>query len=1028
MKKNLRFILLTLFLVCSGVIYSQEKTVTGLVTDESNQPLPGVTVLLKGSSYGVSTDFDGNYSIDVEGTQAVLVFSYIGFKTEEVSVGSKSNVNFTLQADMLGLDEVIVVGYGSMKKSDLTGAVASVSGDALLKVATNRPIEAIQGRVAGVSVSKSSGRPGAGMKVRIRGVGSTNNSDPLYVVDGVPVGSDIDFLAPEDVQSIEILKDASSTAIYGNKGANGVIIVTTKSGKSTSAPVFSFNTYYGVSQAPDKIDLLDAFGHAALIIEAAANDGQTLPTNLENRINYVLENNLKGTDWQDQVFRQAIQKNYNLSVRGGATMADDPDKKILYSLSATMFDEEGTVKNTDYKKYIFNSKTEYHFNKRLNIGIQLDVYRSEQGNFAQGIYGGPIPLSLTTSPIDSPTDADGNFIAMETAFGNNPSYLVDELKYSMNNVNSYGLRSWLDYKITDDLNFRTNNKISRGATHNKNYRPAYYLNNNFSRDPSELYEQRGEFFSWTWINLLNYSKTFNDLHKVMGTLGYESAFNESSGFSAVGLDVPVDPNLQYLGRAKTYNESVPSYQNQSGTVSYFARAFYSYKNKYMVTGTIRRDGSSKFKGDNVWGNFPSVGASWKADEESFIQDLKIFSALKFRIGWGRVGNQSSAQAGSDVANIGNYSMQYVFNGEQQQGGTTTNIPTPDLRWEVIETQNYGLDMSFLNGDLTVTADYFIKDTEDMITRVALPGYYPKDRPNANIGTMGNKGFEFSTGYRNRVGNVNFSIGANITFIKNEILKLNGDADSFLDGGYIDKLGFTTRTEKGREIAYFYGYETNGIFRTQEELDAFATIQPNAQLGDVRFVDSNKSGIIDEEDRSYLGSAQADFSYGFNFSLDYEGWDMSANFFGVQGSEIVNGMSLRLLDVKDYNNAYADRINRFHPVNNPNGTQPRVTLADANNNNQFSDRFVEDGSFLRMKNIQLGYTIPRSISSKMGLTKLRLYASGQNLLTFSSYNGFDPEVGDLKQDAGSDVRSLGIGVDLGGYPQPQTYLLGVNVTF
>lgn len=1024
MKKNLRLILVNLFLLYGLATMGQEKTVTGIVTDENMVPIPGVSVLVKGTTNGVSTDFDGNYVIVIKGEQSVLSFSYLGYKTKEVTV-DKIKIDVQLEVTSVSLDEIVVVGYGTAKKSDLTGAVSSVSGDDLLKVASNRPVEAIQGRVAGVSISKTSGRPGAGMKVRIRGVGSTNNSDPLYVVDGVPVGNDIEFLSPEDIKSIEILKDASSTAIYGNKGANGVIIITTQSGKSSSKPVFSFNTYYGIGEVGNKIDLLNANEHAGLILEAAANDGQTLPVDLDARINYVLANNSIGTDWQSQVFRQSKQKNYNLSVRGGLDLNDDSGQKLLYSVSGTFFDEDGLVENTGFKKYLFNSKTEYHFNEKVNMGVQLDLFRSETGNFTEGIYGGPIPLALTASPIDAASDSEG-FLPLGTAFQNNPALLVDQMKYGENNTNSYGLRSWLQFDIAKGLNFKTNYKISRGANHSKNYSPAYYLSENFNKAQSELYEQRGEFYSWTWSNILNYTKKFNDVHKVNLVLGQESSYSKSQGFSGVGLDVPEDPNLHYLELADTYVENLNSYQGQTGTVSYFTRAFYSYKNKYMFTGTLRYDGSSKFSGDNKWGLFPSFGLSWKADEESFIKDLDIFNTLKFRSGWGRVGNESSAWAGANLANISNYSLQYVFGGVQYQGGTTTNIPTPDLKWEIVETLNLGIDMSFLDGDLDFTADYFIKDTKDMITTVALPGYYPKDNPNANIGTMSNKGFEFLVNYGNKIGDIKFNVGANVTVVENKIEKLNEDPDATLDGGYIDKLGNTTRTEIGREIAYFYGYQTDGIFKTQEQLDQYINeegdpIQPNAQVGDVVFVDNNGNGKIEANDRGYLGSAQADFTYGFNFNVEYKNFDLSGNFYGVQGVELVNGIGLRLLDVNDYFNAYADRVNRFHPVNNPTGTQPRVTLSDKNQNLQFSDRYVEDGSFLRLKNIQFGYSIPRKYIEKSGLTKVRLYFSGQNLLTFTKYKGFDPEIGDLG-------GSLGIGVDLGNYPQPKLYYLGVNVQF
>lgn len=1028
MKRNLLFIVLFSSLNFFWNGYAQTKSISGTVLDENKVPLPGLSILIKGTTRGTVTDFDGNFTFDDVGVGETLVFSYMGYVAQEIVIGNSSFLNIQMVPDTVGLNEIVVVGYGSMKKSDLTGAVASVSGDDLLKIASNRPAEALQGRVAGVNIYKDSGRPGSGMKVRIRGVGSTNNSDPLYVVDGIPVGNDIEYLAPEDIKSIEILKDASSTAIYGNKGANGVIIVTTVSGKPSTKPVFSFNTYYGISEIPNKVELLDATQQSKLILEAAENDNQTIPSNLQSRIDYVLANNAKGTDWQDEIFRQGEQQNYNLSVRGGYSGQESDGSKLLYSLSGTIYDEDGTVENTGFKKYIFNTKTEYYFNEKINAGVQINLFRSEVGNFDQGIFDGPIPLALTNSPIDSARDNDGNFLPMYTAFASNPALVVDHLKYGNNKTNSYGLRAWFQYNITNDFNYRTNYQLSNGAIHNKNYRPSYYLNENYYRTDSQLYEQRGDFYSWTWVNMFNYEKTFKDTHKIMATLGQESNYNHSAGFSGTGLNVPEEKSLRYLNLSKEFVERMSTYQGQNGTLSYFARAFYSFKNKYMITGTARYDGSSKFSGDNKWGFFPSIGASWKADEEQFIQDLNLFSTLKFRAGWGRVGNQASAQAGSDVANINNYSMQYVFNNEQYQGGATTNIPTPDLKWEIVETQNYGVDMAFLNGDLKLTADYFIKDTKDMITRVALPGYFPKDRPNANIGTMNNNGFEFSTSYSKSLGDLNFNVGANISIINNEIIKLNSDENAFIDGGYIANLGYTTRTESGREIAYFYGYQTNGIFRTQEELDDYSSIQPNAKLGDVRFLDNNGNGVIDADDRAYLGSGQADFTYGFNFAVDYKGFDLSGNFFGVQGAEIVNGMSLRLLDVNDYYNAYADRMDRFHPVNNPTGTQPRVTLSDSNNNLRFSDRYVEDGSFLRLKNLQLGYTIPQKFTEKSGISKVRIYASGQNLLTFTNYKGYDPEIGDLSQDADEDVKSLGIGVDLGNYPQPRLYYLGLNITF
>jgi TonB-linked SusC/RagA family outer membrane protein len=1033
MKKTM-LLFFVLFLLSFHVFaIGQSGTVKGTVTDGDREPIPGVTVAIEGTTSGTITDISGDYEITLDEGQNTLVFSFIGFETQTVDVSGKSEIDVVMQESVVGLDEVVVVGYGSMKKSDLTGSVASVSGDALEKVASNRAIEAIQGRVAGVSITKESGRPGAGMKVRIRGVGSTNVSDPLYVIDGVPGGSDLEHIAPEDIESIEVLKDASATAIYGNKGANGVVIVTTKSGSVKDKPEFSFNSYYGIGEVAHRPEMLDATQHATLILEAAANDNTSLPSSLETRINHVLANDAKGTDWFDEVFRLGTQQNYNLSVRGGIQSDVNEDRELIYSLSGTYFDEEGTVENTNFNKMLFNSKTEYKFNNSVKLGVQLDLFRKESGPFPQGIYGGPIPLAMKTSPMDRGIDNEGNFIPTHTAFDQNPLLVLDHMQYSDDFTNSFGFKPWLEVKLLPGLDFSTTLNISRGNSHYKGYNPSYYINENFNRAQSELLENRSEWNSWTWINLLNFSKTIGNIHRITGTLGHEAAYNENAGIGGMGLEVPLDENLHYMNLAKEYQDKISAWQGQSGTESYFGRAFYSYDDRYMVTGTIRYDGSSKFSEENKWGVFPSVGVSWRASEENFIQNLNIFSDLKLRYGWGRVGNQASAQAGSDVANIGTYGMYYVFGDETSKGGITTNIPTPDLKWEMVETTNIGADLAFLQNKLGVTLDYFMKDTKDMITRVALPGYYPKDRPNANVGTMSNEGYEIAISYKNRIGDLGYSVGANFSGLTNEVKMLNAEEeDAFIDAGFVSKLGNTTRTEAGQEIACFYGYETDGFFRTTEDIENHSLdgslIQPDAKVGDIRFKDNNNNGEIDAADRAYLGSGTPDYVFGFNFSVDYKGFDLSGNLYGVQGNEIVNAMGYSSFEVVDYINAYASRMDRFLPENNPGGTQSRVTLSDDNNNLRFSDRYVEDGSYIRLKNLQLGYTLPNVLTTQYGIETLRFYVSGQNLLTWTDYTGFDPEVGDLTHDASSDVQSLGIGVDLGNYPQPRLYYFGVNVTF
>lgn len=1010
------------------------QTISGKVTEKENGlPIPGVNIVVKGTTDGTITDLDGNYSIAVP-ESATLVFSYIGYITQEVVVASQTVIDVSLETDATDLGEVVVVGYGTMKKSDLTGAVASVSGDALESSASNRAVESVAGRLAGVSVTRSSGVPGSGMKVRIRGTGSTNKSDPLYVVDGVPAGTDIDYIASEDIESIEVLKDASSTAIYGNRGANGVIIVTTKSGK-LQKPVFSFNSYYGVAQVPKKIDLVNAYEHATLIAEAAANDGSSLAADIKPRIDYVLANNSEGTDWQDEIFQLAALQNYNLSVRGGLASDKKADRNLTYSVSGSYYDEEGIIKNTGTKRYLLNSKTEFQFNSRVKAGMQLDLFSRERGNHSQGIYSSPISMALSTPPMDYGLDSNGEYVAMQTfPLTENPFVTIDHNKHVKKGYTSYGLKTWLGIDIIEGLNFKTTLSLSKGFTHNKTFRPTFYLNASQNREKTELFEQRGENYGWTWINLINYTKIFADVHKIIATLGHESRYTRSSYFSATGLGLPSDEIYQYFSTAKEFSPIVGAGQGQTGVVSFFGRAFYSFADKYMITGTLRYDGSSKFSGDNVWGVFPSFGASWRLGEEGFIQDLGLFSNLKLRGGWGRVGNEASAQGGSDVANIGTYDMYYVFGGNVSSGGISTNIPTPDLRWEMVETTNVGLDIGVLDGDLNFTADYFIKNTKDMITKLALPDYFPKNRPNANIGEIRNSGIELSANYRKRIGDFTFNVGANLSFIQNEVVKLNVDDDAFLDGGHIEKLANVTRTQKGREIAYFYGYRTDGIFQSQDEIDAYINaenelIQPDAKVGDVKFLDQNGNGEIDPDDRSYLGSGQPVSTYGFNFAVQYKGFDLAANFYGVYGNEIVNGMDSRLLDVKAYRVVYADRLDRFHPTNNPNSSQPRVTLADPNDNGRFSDRYIQDGSYVKLKTLQLGYTLPKSLTKKLKLQKVRVYVAGQNLISFNKYNGYDPEIGDLDDPhQGNDMKSLGIGVDLANFPQPRIFRGGINIQF
>lgn len=1000
------------------VAQQNKKQIKGKVVDATGEAVIGANVLEKGTTNGVITDIDGNFVLNVS-TGAILEISYIGYVSQTVKVTNQTSLNIVLKEDSETLDEVVVVGYGTMKKSDLTGSVSRVNQDDVKRMSTSDVVLAMQGRVAGVSVIANSGEPGAGAKVRVRGVGTINNSDPLYIVDGFP-HNDIAHLSSNDIESIEILKDASATAIYGSRGANGVIMVKTKSGALDRPVSVNANAYVSFSDVVNRIDMLNASEYATLKSEAYANADMPLDVNMESIFAEVLKNNSVGTNWQDEIFRTGISQNYNVNVSGGG-------KKNAYDIGVTWSREEGTVKYTQMDKLLVHANNEYKFSDHVKAGVNIYYQHYNKTGNNSDLYSGALTSALRTDPISAAWDEEKDFFGeVYFTYGTNPAFAAYKNKYNRTSSDQFNVNSYL--QIDDigikGLSFRAQFGANLTYAKNKNYSPEYYITANQKNEQSSLYERRAQTIDWSTTEYLSYQNSFNK-HSLNLTLGFEAQKFQSNDMAITVYDVPEDFNMQYISASTNKTAFLASGgANHSALVSYFFRGNYTFDNKYLLTATVRADGTSRFL--NRWGVFPSFSAGWNIYQEDFFLNSgasKFISQLKLRAGWGQVGNQNSAGY-YDYVSLMTNGYTYVFGDTPVDGAIQETVANRELSWETAEQYNVGIDFGLFNNRLSGNVDYFIRNTNDMILATPIPMYVGMWRPRTNVGSIQNRGIEFSLNYADSFKDLEYNVGLNMSFIKNEVTSI-GNSDPIY-GGSISKVGEVTRTEKGREIAYFYGLQTDGIFNTQEELDAHVDkdgnkIQPNAGLGDVKFVDLNGDGKIDGDDRTYLGSAMPDFTFGFNAGLAYKGFDFNLFLQGSVGNEIVNGMynNLYSTDMFEYS-VCKDMMNRW-TEDNPTSNIPRVHASDPNKNTQFSDLYVEDGSYLRIKNVQLGYTLPSRLTNKIRVKKLRVYVSADNLLTLTSYRGFDPEIGDLD-------GPLGAGVDLATYPVLRVFSVGFNLNF
>ncbi|WP_237072953.1 SusC/RagA family TonB-linked outer membrane protein [Hoylesella enoeca] len=988
-----------------------ERTIAGVVLDaETSEPLIGVTVRSPKSGTGVTTDLNGKFVIKVLPNDSTLSFSYIGYSPKHVSVVGKSRLSISLSEITNSVGEVVVVGYGTQKKEDLTGAISVVDMKEVNKLSASTLSHALQGQVAGVDVTSFSGSPGSGITVRVRGIGTLNDSDPLFVVDGMMVG-DINFLNTGDIESVQVLKDASATAIYGSRGANGVIIITTKKGNTGKATI-NLSAYYGVQNVWKSNNMCDGPTWGMLRNEMSAGlgggtlieDTRTLPT----------------VDYFDAILhKNAPVKNADLSISGG-------NEKGTYFLSLNGFSQDGIIKKTTFDRVTLRANGDFKANSWLTVGENITLIRTNhKGGIENDEWTSPIMTTYTRDPITPIRNEDGSFTKSTFSDIWNP---LATIEYNNPKNTAYRVLANIYGEINFLKHFKFRSAYSTEYTNNEfsSYIPVYYV---FSAQQNPNVNSLTNYTYSTYVrqftNTLTYDKKLKE-HTFSAMLGCETYAVTYRKLQASAKDVPSnDPRVMHIDNARTKDNAAAAQgmTTESKQASGFARLNYNFLERYLLTANVRMDGSSKFVRGHRWGTFPSVSVGWRITEEPFMKKVKVLNNLKLRLGWGQIGNEGSVDAYS-YATFASAGSNYLFGGTFAPGFSFNSTGNPELKWEKTTTTNIGLDFGFFNSKLSGTIEFFNKVTSDMLLRVPVPGQTGiSEPPFQNAGKMRNRGLEISLQYKNYDHPVGYSVGANFTTIQNRVLSL-GANNAYIEGASFMNTVHLTRTAVGKPIAQFYGLKTDGLFQNWDEVHA-QTAQKNVAPGDVRYKLVNKENLFSSENYTYLGSPLPKFSYSVNGAVSYKGFDLSVALQGVYGNKIYNGPSTYTRSTQNLTYNYSrDMTKRWRGE----GTQtdaryPRLGGLDANNSILQSDRYLEDGSYLRIKMVQLGYTVPAALTAKAGIKSARVYLNAQNLYTFTKYTGLDPEIG---MKGGEDP--LDIGVDRGYYPMPRLYSIGLNVTF
>lgn len=986
----------------------QAKTVTGTVTDVSGEPIIGANIRIKGTTTGTITDIDGNFSIKAE-PQSVIEVSYIGYLTQETVINNQKSIRFLLKEDTKTLDEVVVIGYGVQKKADLIGSVANINTEKLNTQSNANIGQALQGKIAGVDIVSQGGAPGSGTRIMVRGIGTLNNASPLYIVDGMYMNS-IDHINPNDIASIDVLKDASSAAIYGSRAANGVIIVTTKEGSNTEGkPIIDLSVNLGISTASKFLDMLDAKGWAEVTTiarQAIGKPALDMATDLANK---------PDNDWQDIMFRPALMQNYNLSVKGGG-------KYSTYYTGLGYFNQDGIVKGTNYQRYNIQSKNDY---KRgiFSAGTNLIISFSHDKPLHQELRGGMIGTILQSVPTLEKYDdtREGGYGGTYGDVVNipHPLAIIDDNIMDRYNENvKIFANLYAQIELFKGLKYKLNLTPDFSFERYKNYLNKYDFGL-ATNSITQLTERQRRRRNILVENLLTFDRTFGE-HKISALAGYTYQDSRFRHIQAYGEGLP--QGLEEIDAATT-NRSNEGNSWRSVLTSILGRVFYSYQNKYLFTATIRRDGSSKFGKNNRYGYFPSFSLGWNVAEEKFMENVHWLDQLKLRGGYGVLGNQEidNYQYSSTITTGINYPD---GNGGLLQGAFPKNFANPDIKWEETAMTNVGIDFMAFNNRLSLTADYYVKNTKDILLTVPIPiSSGGANDPIRNAGKIRNNGFEFNLGWMDQP-NPDISYGINLigSFNKNKVIAMGSESGS-IKGGSTNQNITTSETKAGYPIGGYWLISTAGYFNSQEEVDAYAKdgkkIQPAAEPGDIKFVDANNDGVINDDDRVFQGSPFPDFTFALNGNMRYKNFDLSIGLQGVLGNKIYNATRQTLEDVTKGSNFLASCLDYWTPENK-NASHPRLTWDDPNRNTRAeSDRYLENGSYLRLRSVQLGYTFPQTWF-KGAIQHARVYINAENLFTITSYSGYSPDV----NADNANYR----GFDNFIYPTNRTFMLGLNVTF
>lgn len=1036
---------LCILLLMSFDALAQKKLVTGKIADATGSPLPGVNLLLKGTTVGTTSDVNGEFSLEAS-PEDVLVASFIGYSSKEIAIGNQTQINITLEEDVSTLEEIVVVGYGEQKKKLVTGANVQVTGEALQKQNQLNPLQALQGQAAGVSISSTSGQPGSDMKVVVRGLGTIGNGGPLYVIDGIP-GGDISVLNPNDIKSIDVLKDAASAAIYGAQAANGVVLVTTKLGASGKGKI-TFDAYTGIQNVNRRVDMLNADEYKIIMNEQALNSGSAA-------FDFDSMQGLANTNWMDYMFKDnAKTSNYSLGLSGGS-------ENSTYNISLNYIDQEGIVGGRDvssYERYGFRTNSEHKlYNGVVKIGQHLNFnYIKNNGINVGNQYNNTLRGAFTTSPL-SPVYSDNNLYGVpyndtqDSPWFNGDGNPYGQMMTTINNANDaqrvfadvYGeVEPVKGLKVKSVLGF------NYYASEYRNFNPLYQFSvYAYNSDHTTTSQNMSKGHTILWINTATYDFEINE-HVFSAMVGMEA--QRFQGTSLSGSNWNLLSQFNDFAHAYLANTTGRAYIDDEGNVvetrtvgggpdnqyrraSYFGRIGYNFKEKYLLNATLRRDGSSKFAAGHRWGLFPSVSAGWVLTNESFFDASGLSDRVNFfklRASWGQVGNQNIGdfQFAAPINTSTNFSGSnpaafYTFgtNGLNIAGAYQNRLSNQLVKWETSIQTNIGFDAKLMNNRLDVNFDYYVKSTKDWLVTAPVLATAGAEAPSINGGGVENKGVELALTWNNSVGDLNYRVGANGAYNKNKVGEIP-TADGIIHGDanmLYDNSEEFYRAENGFPIGYFWGYETAGIFQSEEDILAWqeagnGILQADVKPGDVKYVDANSDGRINNSDKGNLGSGLPEVTVGFNISMDYKGFDFSVNAYGAIGSEIVQSYRNHSNKQANYTSAILDRWTGEGTSNR----MPRVT--ETNVNWQFSDLYIHDGDYLRIANIAIGYDFAKLLKQK-NISRMRFYLQGQNLFTFTKYNGMDPEIG-------YGTQSWVSGVDLGYYPRPKIVMAGVNLSF